>query len=175
MIACLGADLDEVAAAVQRSGAHVANDNAPGQVVVSGSIEALARFRHAMAGVRGKLVALEVGAAYHSPLLDAAVPAFRSVLDAAPFRDARVPVVANVDARPHVRADAWPHLLARQLTAPVRWRETVLTLEELGVQEVIELAATPVLSALVKRTTRSLGRRALVTPDDLARAEDVVA
>jgi [acyl-carrier-protein] S-malonyltransferase len=175
MVACLGADLDEVERAARGSQAHVGNDNAPGQVVVSGSPDALGRFREAMGGARGKVVPLAVGAAYHSPLLAPAVDAFRGELDRTPFRDARIPVVANVDARPHVTAGDWPELLARQLTAPVRWRETVLALERLGVEEVTELAASPVLGGLVKRTTRRLRRRTLTTPDDMVLAMGVVA
>jgi [acyl-carrier-protein] S-malonyltransferase len=175
MVACLGADLDEVTAAAERSQAHVGNDNAPGQVVVSGAPDALGRFRETMASARGKVIPLDVGAAYHSPLIAPAVTAFRRELDGAPFRTARVPVVANVDAQPHAGAGDWPELLARQLTAPVRWRETVLTLQRLGVQEVTELAASPVLTGLVKRTARRLGRRTLVTPDDMVLAMGVVA
>lgn len=175
MVACLGFDIDTVAGACQQSGAYVANDNAPGQIVVAGSSEALARLTERLSGgdeaaagaARGKVLPLNVGAAYHSPHMDAAVEPFGQSLDAAAFADANVPVVTNVDAQPHTTAGEWPGLLRRQLTAPVRWRETVTTLAGLGVDEVVELGASPVLTGLVKRTDRSLGRRTVSLPDDL--------
>lgn len=173
MVACLGFPVEVVAAACERSGAHLANDNAPGQVVVAGRQQALDRLRDELAasGERGKVVALEVGAAYHSPHMEPAVEPFGAVLDRAAFRDGVLPVVANVDARPHRSARDWPQVLRAQLTSPVRWRETVATLTEIGVTRVVELGASAVLTGLVKRTDRSLGRQAVVEPADLSAAE----
>jgi [acyl-carrier-protein] S-malonyltransferase len=171
MVACLGFDVDIVAEACTEAGAYVANDNAPGQIVAAGSSEALARLTERLGSEgttsRGKVRPLKVGAAYHSPHMEAAVEPFGRSLDSATFADARVPVVANVDAQPHTAAGEWPDLLRRQLTAPVRWRETVTTLAGLGVDEVVELGASPVLTGLVKRSDRSLGRRTVSLPDDL--------
>ncbi|CAN5115985.1 ACP S-malonyltransferase [soil metagenome] len=171
MVACLGYDVAAVAAACQEAGAHLANDNAPGQVVVAGGPEALGRLREALADApgRGKVVPIDVGAAYHSPHMAPAVEPFAEAVDGAAFADARVPVVANVDARPHTDAGEWPALLRRQLVRPVRWRETVGALRDLGVGTVVELGASPVLTGLVKRTDRSLARRAVTSPDDLGR------
>jgi [acyl-carrier-protein] S-malonyltransferase len=170
MVACLGFPVEVVAAACERVGAHLANDNAPGQVVVAGPQEALDRLRDDLAdsGERGKVVALEVGAAYHSPHMQPAVEPFGAALDRAAFRDGAVPVVANVDARPHRAAGDWPEVLRAQLTSPVRWRETVATLAETGVTQVVELGASAVLTGLVKRTDRSLGRHTVVEPADLS-------
>jgi [acyl-carrier-protein] S-malonyltransferase len=167
MVACLGFDVEQVVAACEQAGAYVANDNAPGQVVAAGSPEALARLRDALAGGPGKVRALEVGAAYHSPHMEPALEPFGKALDAAAFADAGVPVVANVDALVHTTAGEWPALLRAQLTSPVRWRETVGTLAALGVDEVVELGASPVLTGLVKRADRQLGRRTVSTPEDL--------
>ena len=170
MVACLGFPVEVVAAACERAGAHVANDNAPGQLVAAGSADALARLADDLAGSgeRGKVVALEVGAAYHSPHMEPAVAPFGAALDAAAFRDGTLPVVANVDARPHRDAGDWPQVLRAQLTSPVRWRETVATLAELGAGRVVELGASAVLTGLVKRTDRSLARHTVTAPDELA-------
>jgi [acyl-carrier-protein] S-malonyltransferase len=172
MVACLGFPVEVVATACERAGAHLANDNAPGQVVVAGPQHALDRLRDDLAGSgeRGKVVALEVGAAYHSPHMQPAVEPFGTALDRAAFRDGAVPVVANVDARPHRTAGDWPQVLRAQLTSPVRWRETVATLAELGVTDVVELGASAVLTGLVKRTDRALGRHTVVEPTDLSTA-----
>ncbi len=169
MVACLGYAVDTVVKACATVGTHVANDNAPGQLVVAGVAEDLDRLRAELeAGdERGKVVSLQVGAAYHSPHMEPAVEPFVAALDAATFADAEVPVVANVDARPHDAAGDWPVVLRDQLVSPVRWRETVATFGELGVTTVTELGPSTVLTGLVKRTDRSLGRRTIITPDDL--------
>ena len=111
---------------------------------------------------------LEVGAAYHSPHMEPAVEAFGAALDVAEFRTAQIPVIANVDASVHQDPTQWPSLLRRQLTAPVRWRETVLTLAAEGCEEVVELGASPVLTGMVKRIDASLARRTVSQPGDLA-------
>lgn len=172
MVACLGFTVETVASACEQVGAYLANDNAPGQVVVAGERPALERLRETLAdsGERGKVVALDVGAAYHSPHMRSAVDPFGAALDAAAFRDSQIPVVANVDARPHREATHWPHALRTQLTSPVRWRETVCTLADMGVTRVVELGASAVLTGLVKRTDRSLGRQTVIVPGDLEAA-----
>jgi len=169
MVACLGYPVETVTAACDKVGAHVANDNAPGQLVAAGAADVLEHLREALdaTGERGRVVALQVGAAYHSPHMEPAVAPFGDALDTATFSTAALPVVANVDARPHTDAVDWPHVLRAQLTSPVRWRETVATFVELGVTSVVELGPSPVLTGLVKRTDRSLDRTTVITPDDL--------
>jgi len=168
MVACLGHDTEAVAAACREAGAHVANDNAEGQVVVAGSHEALGGVVRLLAGRSGRVVPLQVGAAYHSPHMAAAVPAFSRAVRRASFAPTRVPVVANVDARPHTDSADWPALLTDQLTAPVRWRETVMTLTAMGVTTVVELGASPVLTGLVKRVAPETARTTVSAPDHLA-------
>lgn len=168
MVACLGHDADAVAKACAEAGAHVANDNAPGQVVVAGPPQALAALRDLLAGGRGKVVDLAVGAAYHSPHMAEAVAPLGEALDAAAFADTQTPVVANVDAQPHRQGAEWPSLLRRQVVSPVRWRESVETLAGIGVATVVELGATPVLSGMIKRIDPALERRSVAVPADLA-------
>lgn len=167
MIACLGCSPDDIAQACRRAGTHMANDNAPGQIAVAGSGVGLDRFTQEMASRPGRTVRLDVGAAYHSPAMAPAVDVLGAALDAAAFADGKVPVVGNVDARVHHRAADWPALLRRQLTSPVRWRETMITLRAMGVEGVVELGASPVLTGLAKRTDPSLQRSFIGTPHDL--------
>lgn len=168
MVACLGGDAGALREACVEAGAHVANDNAEGQLVVAGDHDSLRRFSAVAAGLRAKVRALEVGAAYHSPLMLAAVPLFEPALVAMAFTDGVCPVIANVDAAPHVAGADWPALLRRQLTAPVRWRESVLTLTAQGTRTIVELGAAAVLSGLAKRIAPELQRVAVTAPDDLA-------
>jgi [acyl-carrier-protein] S-malonyltransferase len=171
MVACLGYPDGEVESVAAEAGAYVANDNAPGQVVVSGSAEALAALRARLEAGRakGRVVDVAVGAAYHSPHMQPAVAPLSEALGQATFGDARVPVVANVDAAPHRAAGEWPELLRRQVVTPVRWRETVGTLARLGATALVELGASPVLTNLAKRIDRTLERRTVSDPQDLYR------
>jgi [acyl-carrier-protein] S-malonyltransferase len=170
MVACLGYEVDDVGRACEEAGTHLANDNAPGQVVAAGSVEALKRLKELLGDLpgRGKVVDVAVGAAYHSPHMQPAVEPFTEAVAAVVFGDAHIPVVANVDAGVHRGAGDWPELLTRQIVTPVRWRESVGTLEAEGVTDVVELCAAPVLTGLVKRTARGLGRHAVTAPEDLA-------
>ena len=169
MVACLGYEVGTVREVCDQAGAYVANDNAPGQIVVAGPTEALDRVRKRLSDLtgRGKVVDVNVGAAYHSPHMEPAVAPFSAALSTARFAPASVPVVANVDAQVHTDAGDWAGLLRRQLVSPVRWRETVETLAGLGVTRVVELGASAVLNGLVKRTNRSLERLTVTAPDEL--------
>ena len=167
MLACLGGDEARVLALCAATGAPLANDNAPGQMVVAGSAAALDRLCAALADGPGRVIRLEVGAAYHSPLMAQAVPAFATALDRATMHPAAVPVIANVDAMPHSDAGDWPALLRAQLTQAVRWRETITTLHGMGITELVELAVTPTLSGMAKRIVPQMARRTITAPDDL--------
>jgi [acyl-carrier-protein] S-malonyltransferase len=167
LTACLGVERELLEAACERAGAHIANDNAPGQIVVAGRPDALARVRSELAPASGKVVDVDVGAAYHSPLMQPAVEPLRAALEATPFTEHHQPVVANVDATPHTRGAGWPDRLAAQIVSPVRWRETIERLRDDGVSCVVELGASTPLSSMVKRTDRTLSRHPVTVPDDL--------
>ncbi|MEE8602303.1 ACP S-malonyltransferase [Euzebya tangerina] len=167
MIAALGFEVEEVSAACAQAGAHVANDNAVGQITVSGTPDQLAAVKDLLAEGRGKVRDIPVGAAYHSPHMAAAVAPLGEALDATAFADTTVPVIANVDASPHSEGAVWPDLLRRQVTSPVRWRESVLAMKEAGVEEIVELGATAVIGPMVKRIDRSIARTSITAPDQV--------
>jgi [acyl-carrier-protein] S-malonyltransferase len=167
LLACLGGDAEAVLSACRDEGAHVANDNAPGQLVIAGTEEALALVARTATEAGARTIRLDVGAAYHSPHMQPAIAALGAALDEANFRDATIPVVANADAKLHSAARDWPRLLRTQLVSPVRWRESVATLADAGVSDVVELGASPVLTALVKRTAPELQRHAIHTPEQM--------
>jgi len=130
----------------------VANLNAPGQVVVSGSSAAVAELseRAQRAGAR-RVVPLRVSGAFHSPLMEEAAAGFARVLDAATFASPTVPVVANLDASPVREAGAVRERLGRQMVSPVRWSESVTRLVELGAQALVEVGPGSVLTGLARR------------------------
>jgi [acyl-carrier-protein] S-malonyltransferase len=170
MAAVLGLGPEDVAEACDGvDGAWVANDNAPGQVVIAGTPEGVEA-----AGARAKdlgakrVMPLPVGGAFHSPLMAAAQSRLDAALAAARFDRPAVAVVANVDAQAHDDADGWASRLSQQLCRPVRWRESLQTLAGLGATHFVELGPGTELSGMVKRTVEGAGRSNAAGPDDLA-------
>jgi acyl transferase domain-containing protein len=142
-----------VEAAAQGQVLAVANDNAPGSVVVSGEWAALERLPASAKELGAKRVMpLNVGGAFHSPLMASAVDAFTPYLAAAPLRDPAIPVVANATAEVVTRGEELRELLARQLTGRVRWTESVRRMAALGVDTFVEVGPGTVLTGLIKRT-----------------------
>jgi len=165
MAAVLGLDeatLDgicEQARAATGGVVQAANYNAPGQVVISGDETALTEVmaRAEAAGAR-KVVRLAVSIAAHSPLMAAAAASFRQAVEATPFRAPKAPVVGNVTAKPLTIVGEIVDELVRQLTAPVRWTESVQWMISQGVDAFVEVGPGQVLTGLVKRIDRSLQR-----------------
>ncbi|MGI8936628.1 MAG: ACP S-malonyltransferase [Iamia sp.] len=169
MVALLGADMTQASAAVAEvDGAWVANDNAPGQVVLGGTSDGLAEAEAAAraAGVR-KVRALDVGGAFHTPLMVPAAEAFRPTVAATRFAALTTPVVTNHDARPHFAQNGWDDRLSAQLIQPVRWRETVDALAELGARCVVEVGPGTTLSGLVRRCRDDLATASAATPTEV--------
>ncbi len=138
---------------------QAANYNSPGQIVISGDEETLAEAmdRAKAAGAR-KVVRLAVSIAAHSPLMSSVVAAFRQAVEAAPLRAPSVPVVGNVTARPLAGVDEIARELVQQLTAPVRWTESVHWMIAQGVDTFVEVGPGKVLTGLVKRIDRAVRR-----------------
>ena len=167
MAAVLALGTDAVAGACAGGEAWVANDNAPGQIVIAGSIEGVAAASAAAKEMGAKVMPLAVGGAFHTPLMASAQPRLDAALAAARFAEGSVPVVANVDAAAHDGGPEWADLLGRQLCQPVRWRESVEAFGGLGVKRVVELGPGSVLTGMVKRIDPALIRSSIATPADL--------
>ena len=157
MAAILGLDdatVERVCADISAAGAVVvaANYNCPGQLVISGSAAGVSQACEALkaAGAR-RALPLPVGGAFHSPLMRSAQAALAEAIDKTTFRAARCPVYQNVDARPHTApAEIKTNLLA-QLTAPVRWTQTVQNMAQAGATDFAECGPGKVLQGLVKK------------------------
>lgn len=161
MAAILGLDAGPVAELCAQVAAEsgrfvgVANDNCPGQIVISGdeTALALAMDRLAAAGAR-KIVRLPISIAAHTPLMASVAGEFAAAVDAAPVAEAAIPVIANVSARPVQSPDEIRAELKAQLTSPVAWTESVRYLSEQGVDTYVEVGPGDVLLGLVKRIDR---------------------
>lgn len=155
MAAIIGLDREAVDRIASESGAEVANDNAPGQVTISGRTETVT---HAMelaraAGARRALL-LPVNGAFHSSLMAPVVDGMRPLIEATPLAEAAVPLITNVDARPIQHPDDLRTELLDQICAPVRWVDSVNMMSAAGVTHFYEVGPGKVLSGLVQRIVK---------------------
>ena len=179
MAAILGLDLDavrEVAeAAAQGEVCQAANDNDPAQVVVSGHKAAVERAVE-IAKEKGakRAMLLPVSAPFHCALMQPAADVMADALSAVTINAPTVPVVANVRAEAVRDPDQIRALLVEQVTGAVRWREGVQYMAAQGVTEIWEIGAGKALSGMIRRIERSIGTRAVGTPDDVKAAVDAL-
>lgn len=179
MAALLGLDrgaAEEVAAAAAgKEICDVANDNGPGQVVVSGHKSAVER-AVSLAQERGarRAVMLAVSAPFHCRLMQPAADTMAEALEGVELRRPAVPLVANVEAAPIQEPRQIREALVRQVTATVRWRESVAAMSALGVSSFIEVGAGKVLTGLVKRIAAGATAVAFGQPADLAAVRPVL-
>lgn len=155
MAALMGFDREELDAKLAATeGAVLANDNNPGQVVISGTPEAV---ETVMSGIKAKrAVKLNVSGAFHSPLMAPAANEFDQILADLPFKSATIPILSNVDPAPSTDGEVLKQRLRQQMTGSVRWREISLSLPDQDVDTVVEVGPGKVLAGLIKRTCRSL-------------------
>lgn len=165
--------LQEIAEQVTADGESVqlANLNAPGQIVISGSARGVktAGEKAKEAGAK-RVQPLQVSGPFHSRLMEPAADKFKEVLDGITIHDARMPVLANVTADEMQTSDVVYENLMTQLYSPVRWEETVRKLLDLGVDTFFEIGPGNVLSGLVKRVKRRAKTFAIQDPESLAKA-----
>jgi [acyl-carrier-protein] S-malonyltransferase len=170
MVAVLGLDADVLRPICARADGVVvvANDNAPGQVVLSGQTAAVRRASEAAqaAGAR-RVLALSAGGAFHSPLMAEAARAFAAALDGVALRDPCIPILGNVSARPIESAAALRAELAEQIASPVRWREGLDWLAVAGAERLIECGPGNVLAGMARRSVPTLAARGLASWDEV--------
>jgi len=177
MAALLGASIEDAQGLCDVVGglAEIANDNATGQVVISGAKAAITQATE-LAGERGikRAVLLPVSAPFHCSLMQPAADAMADALADTNIKAPIVPVVNNVTARPtrdpeQIRAD-----LVTQVTGRVRWRESVLWMAENGVDAVAEPGTGKVLTGMMRRIAKGVSATALNTPDDLEKFAEMI-
>ena len=152
MVALLGGERDDVTALATELGLSLANDNAPGQIVLSGAMEVVDQAAELAESIGCRARKLDVGGAFHSPLMAPAAEALRAALEATEIGEPAFPVLSNGSTEPFadIRAE-----LAENLLKPVRWRETLLALQAMGATDFVECGPGGVLRGLVKRTLRA--------------------
>lgn len=170
MAALLGATVEQAegACAAAPDGCWVANDNAPGQVVIAGTPEGLelASARAKELGVK-RVTPLNVGGAFHTPLMRDASAGLTAELANMTFTAPTAPVVSNHDAVAYSDADGWRERLAEHVSVPVRWRSTMDTLVGAGADTFLEVGHGSMLAALAKRGTPAVVVQKVSSPDDI--------
>ncbi len=173
MAALIGADIETAETVAKEAAADggvcvVANDNAPGQVVISGSKDAIDRAAE-IAKAKGvkRAIPLSVSAPFHCPLMQPAADAMREALARVTIRPPVVPVLANVTASESAEPEMIRRLLVEQVTGRVRWRESMLALRGLGVDTTVEAGGNKVLTGMVKRIDKELQSVTLDTPAEI--------
>lgn len=172
MTALIGAEFEQAEEVAREAAAGggvcvVANDNAPGQVVISGTLDALARAAE-IAKAKGikRALPLPVSAPFHSPLMQPAAERMAQALAEITIRPPAVMVIANVEAAPAHNPDTIRRLLVEQVTGRVRWRESIASLRSLDVDTTVEFGSK-VLTGMVKRIDKDLATISLETPAEL--------
>ena len=172
MAALLGLDIPDVEEIIAAAGSEgivaIANDNTPGQIVVSGAVKAVERATE-LAKAKGarRAIMLDVSAPFHCPLLQPAADAMQEALAAIAMDEPSVPLIANVTAAPVTDPEEIRRLLVEQVTATVRWRESVMAMKALHVSMLVEMGGGKVLTGMVRRIDRDLTGVAVEGPDEI--------
>jgi [acyl-carrier-protein] S-malonyltransferase len=172
MLALLGAD-EATANAICTEAAQgevlvPANFNTPGQIVLSGAIDACARAAKVAESKGVKAIPLKVAGAFHSPFMQSAADQMTKVLDPIPFNPPRFPVISNVTAQPHTDAPSTKKLLVQQVIAPVRWYQSIETLRALAVTNWIEVGPGRTLTGMMRKIDRKASIDNYSTTEGLA-------
>jgi [acyl-carrier-protein] S-malonyltransferase len=152
MLAVIGLDLEIVEDICLSVGTAVSNINSPGQVVVSGPQENLAKARR-LAQIKGarRVIPLKVSGAFHSPLMEPAIEGLRNAISGFNFKEASIPLVSNVTAQPVTSVEAIKEELTSQIVHCVKWQQSVETMIARGVTTFFEIGPGDVLTGLIKR------------------------
>jgi [acyl-carrier-protein] S-malonyltransferase len=176
MAALLGATLQQAEAACEAApdGCWIANDNAPGQVVIAGTDEGVTAGseRAKELGVK-RATPLNVGGAFHTPLMRDAADALPDELAGVEFARPLAPVVSNLDAAAYDGPDGWQERSAEHVAVPVRWRPSMETMVDLGATSFLEVGHGTMLAGLAKRITPDTPVRNIAIPSDCATLEGV--
>ena len=163
-------DVDALVEACKETGGEcvAANDNADGQVVLSGHMEAIEKAVEIASEFGAKrCIKLPVSAPFHSPLMAPAAKVMEEALSATTFKNAQIPLISNVLATPITDGKEIIKHLIKQVTGSVRWRESITYMVDNGTTDIIELGAGKVLSGIIKRSYKEINAISVSTPADI--------
>ena len=159
MTAILGTKIDEINEILKdksRFQCFIANDNSVGQIVVSGTLNSIKILETELVKKKIKFVQLQVSAPFHCPLMKKATIEMENKILDTTFKDPSISIISNVTATPQNNSEEIKKLLIHQIEKPVRWRESVLNMIDLGINRFVEIGPGKVLSGLIKRIDRNI-------------------
>ena len=159
MMAVLGTEIEMISKILndyKEYECYIANDNSVGQVVISGATKSLEVFGNKLKEKKIKFVNLPVSAPFHCPLMKNATNEMQNKIQDTNFSDPIIDIISNVTASPQNKSQEIKKLLTEQIEKPVRWRESVINMINLGVDSFIEIGPGKVLSGLIKRIDRNV-------------------
>jgi [acyl-carrier-protein] S-malonyltransferase len=172
MAAILGLEFDQVKAVVEEASTvgvcAIANDNSPGQIVISGTTAAVNKASEsAKAKGAKRALLLPVSAPFHCPLMKPAALAMADALQKVNINMPALPIIANVTAAPVQDVETIRKLLVEQVTGMVRWRESVQAMAKEGVTSILEVGVGKVLSGLIKRIVGNIATSCVASVEDI--------
>tara|TARA_B100000941_G_scaffold274951_1_gene236459 strand:+ start:59 stop:988 length:930 start_codon:yes stop_codon:yes gene_type:complete len=160
MLAVLGIQIDELNKIIDENSnkfqCYIANDNSTGQIVLSGSSESIDSVSDLLFQQKVKFVKLPVSAPFHCPLMTKATQEMKDIILETKFKQPKINIISNVDARPQNQPEIIKNLLIQQIEKPVKWRESVNYMINSGVKKFLEIGPGKVLSGLIKRIDRNV-------------------
>jgi [acyl-carrier-protein] S-malonyltransferase len=157
MAAIIGLEEGKLTEVCRQCGTVIANINCPGQIVISGATENITKAMElAKAAGAVRAIPLQVSGAFHSPLMEPIIASMSAVINATPFKDPAIPVIANMTAMPLTTAEAVKEELINQLTHPVQWQRSVEYMAAQGVDTFIEIGPGKVLTGLIRRINKDV-------------------
>ena len=171
MIAVLGSNIDDINNYINNSKeegvCEIANDNADGQIIISGNINKIKNLQKILKEKTIKSILLPVSAPFHCTLMKPAADKMKKKIEPIEFKDPGIEIITNVNAEPEKSNQNIKKLLIEQIYSKVRWRESILYMSKMGVNEFIEIGPGKVLSGLVKRIVKNKKSFSLNTIEDI--------
>jgi len=171
MLAVLGATVDEINNCISqlknKSVCEIANDNAEGQIIISGNIQAIEELKNILRENKKKSILLPVSAPFHCSLMNPAALKMKIKIDNTDFKQPDYEIISNVTARPTDNPEDIKNLLVQQIYSKVRWRESILFMNEKKVNDFIEIGPGKVLTSLVKRISPNSNSFSINSIDDI--------
>ena len=173
MLAILGSEISEIEKNIEEIKkdnnliCEIANDNADGQVIVSGEIEIIDKLKNFLKIKKIKSILLPVSAPFHSSMMKEAEKIMFEKIMNTNFSDPQIEIISNVDANPNKDKDIIKKLLVDQICSRVRWRESILNMKKSGINEYIEIGPGKVLSGMIKRITKNVDSKNINTIEDV--------
>jgi len=171
MLAVLNLKLDEVKEYISKINSkgicEIANDNADGQIIVSGNINLIKELQNILKDEKKKSILLPVSAPFHCSLMKSASEKMKEKISSIKFDNSNIEIVTNVNASAEKMGERFKNLLIEQIYSKVRWRESILNMSKQGINEFIEIGPGKVLSGLIKRIIKECKTNSINSIDDI--------